>query len=212
LSAASAAPAAPSAPAAPPITSPFEDKFERASLGADWATLSSAWEIKEGKLCGQGARNKGVWLRRALPVNARIEFEAASRSPDGDIKAELWGDGQSGATGVSYTNATSYLTIFGGWKNTFHVLARIDEHAPDRLEVRLSPDGIGERERPVQQGRSYGFKVERADGRTISWWVDGVLIHRLEDKQPLTGAGHDHVGFNDWEVPVCFDNLKITPL
>ena len=26
------------------------------------------------------------------------------------------------------------------------------------------------------------------------------------------GVGHDHFGFNDWEVKVCFDNVKVTPL
>jgi hypothetical protein len=201
-----------SQPPAPPLTVRFEDNFDRTTLGPDWFPLTSTWELREGKLCGRSARNKGVWLNRSLPTNATIEFDAISSSPDGDLKAEYWGDGRSGATAASYTNATSYLTIFGGWKNTFHVLARIDEHAPDRLQVALSADSIEEREKPVVQGRSYGFKVERADGKAISWWVDGVLIHRLEDKEPLAGPGHDRFGFNNWEVPVCFDNLRVTPL
>jgi hypothetical protein len=202
-----------SVPPSLPMTAPFEDKFDRSSIGSDWfVTAPSVWEIKDGKLCGRSARNKGVWLLRTLPTNARIEFDAVSSSPEGDLKAEYWGDGRSGATSVSYNNATSYLTIFGGWKNAFHVLARINEHAPDRLQVALSNDAIEEREKPVAAGRTYGFKVERADGKTVSWCVDGVLIHRLEDKQPLAGEGHDHFGFNDWEVPVCFDNVKVTPL
>lgn len=196
----------------PLLTAPFEDLFERQELGSNWKSVSDAWQISDGKLCGKGARNKGVWLQRRIPTNARIEFDAVTNSPDGDIKAELWGDGQSGATSVSYTNATSYLTIFGGWKNRYHVLARIDEHAPNRLEVLLKPGAASERERPVTPGRTYGFRVERSDGKTISWWVDGTLIHRLEDAEPLQGEGHDHFGFNDWEVPVCFDNLRITPL
>lgn len=196
----------------PMITTVFEDNFDRQDVGADWHRLSNVWNIKDGKLCGQGARNKGVWLRRRLPVNARIEFEATSDSPDGDIKAELWGDGMSGATASSYTNATSYLTIFGGWKNTFHVLARIDEHAKDRLELPISPDAKEERAQPVAPGRVYAFRVEREDGKTISWSVDGHLIHRLEDPEPLAGKGHEHFGFNDWDVPVCFDNVRITPL
>ena len=201
-----------SLPPSPLLTTAFEDKFDRPALGPDWLPLTSSWEIRNGKLCGRGARNRGVWLHRTLPVNARIEFEAVSDSADGDLKAEFWGDGRSGATGTSYTNATSYVTIFGGWKNSFHVLARIDEHAKDRLEVRLSSDAVEEREKPAVQGKAYSFKVERADGKTLSWWVDGVLIHELQDPQPLSGAGHDHFGFNDWEVPVCFDNVKVTPL
>lgn len=199
-------------PPSPQLTSPFEDKFERTTLGPDWLPLTSSWEVRNGKLCGRGARNRGVWLNRTLPLNARIEFEATSDSPDGDLKAELWGDGRSGATATSYTNATSYLTIYGGWKNTFHVLARIDEHASDRLEVKLDKESVEEREKPVVAGRAYSFKVERADGKTLSWWVDGVLIHQMEDKQPLSGPGHDHFGFNNWEVSVCFDDVKVTPL
>ena len=30
--------------------------------------------------------------------------------------------------------------------------------------------------------------------------------------QPLAGAGHDHFGFNEWEVKTCYDNVKVTPL
>ncbi|MGD0678870.1 MAG: hypothetical protein ABSC94_25985, partial [Polyangiaceae bacterium] len=125
---------------------PFEDDFERtapalgvtdtgaaslpgADLGADWVvTVPGVWHLEGGRLCGEHAKNHGVWLKHAIPVNARIEFDAVSQSPDGDLKAEYWGDGRSYATGLSYTNATSYLTIFGGWHNKFHVLARINEH------------------------------------------------------------------------------------
>src|SRR5262249_25601196 len=56
----------------PPIQAPFEDNFERAELGPDYSVLAPTWTIKNGKLCGRGAHNKGVWLIRKLPVNARI--------------------------------------------------------------------------------------------------------------------------------------------
>src|SRR5450432_3611109 len=123
----------------PKIEAPFADTFERAELGADWNQTGSGWAIKEGRLCVSDAKNHPAWLRRRLPTNARIEFEASSSSPDGDLKAEAWGDGQSAATGNSYTNATSYIVIFGGWKNTLHVLARLDEHAKDRTAIHVEP-------------------------------------------------------------------------
>ena len=145
-------------------------------------------------------------------MNARIEFDALSHSPDGDIKAELWGDGVSGATSVSYTNASSYLTILGGWKNKLNVLARINEHGRDRQAVNLLAGAKEQRQQPVVPGRVYGFRIERKDGKTIGWWVDNVLIHSFSDPHPLKGEGHDHFGFNDWSTPVCFDNLRITPL
>lgn len=196
----------------PLITSVFEDNFDRAELGSDWNALGPAWRIENGRLCGRGARNRGVWLTRRLPTNARIEFEAYAESPTGDLKVELWGDGQSGATGTSYTNATSYVVIFGGWKNSKHVLARLDEHGDDRLELDIDPKSDDERERPVSPGQAYHFKIERADGKTIVWSINGAVYFELADKEPLVGVGHEHFGMNDWEAPVCFDNLKVTPL
>lgn len=196
----------------PRISAPWEDNFDRAELGPDWNVLGPAWKIQNGKLCGRGAHNKGAWLNRRLPVNARIEFDAFAESAEGDLKVELWGDGASGATGQSYTNATSYLAILGGWKNTKHVLARINEHATDRLEIDVDPTSDDERMRSVARGQPYHFKIERADGRKVEWSVNGVVYFDFTDPEPLVGAGHEHVGFNDWEAPVCFDNLKVTPL
>src|SRR5689334_12292975 len=121
----------------PVLTREFRDGFERAQLGTEWSTTSAEWRIEGGRLCVQNARNHPAWLRKKLPINARIEFDATSSSPDGDMKAEYWGDGRSAAQTISYNAATSYLTIFGGWKNQFHVLARIDEHARNRPEVRI---------------------------------------------------------------------------
>jgi hypothetical protein len=208
----------PSSPtAAPPPKDPtlaavFEDGFDRDKLGDNWRTTSPAWQIEGGRLCGKGAHNHPVWLARTLPLNVRFEFNATTQSADGDLKAEFFGDGASAATGVSYTNATSYLTIFGGWKNTFHVLARIDEHAPGRPQIRVVPDSEDAKERPVVPGQSYHFRVERSDGRTVSWWIGDVLMFKFTDTEPLAGPGHDHFGFNDWEVPVCFDNVRVVPL
>ena len=196
----------------PAITTPFEDAFDRADLGVDWNALGPAWKIQNGKLCARGARNKGIWLLRKIPVNARVEFEAYAESPEGDLKAELWGDGVTGATGTSYTNATSYLTILGGWKNTKQVLARLDEHGDDRLEIDIDKNSDDERARPVSVGQPYHFKIERTDGKTISWSVNGAEYFDFNDPAPLAGPGHEYVGFNNWEVPVCFDNLKVTPL
>jgi hypothetical protein len=216
------------APVADLLTTPFDDSFDRpASLlpagdsaassagdpGPDWmATAPNVWHIDKGRLCAERAHNHGVWLKRVLPVNARIEFDAVSDALDGDLKAEFWGDGRSYATALSYTNATSYLTIYGGWHNKTHVLARINEHGSDRKEITVDPNSDDPRERPVVAGQIYRFKVERSDGKTVKWWVDGNEMLSYPDSAPLTGAGHDHFGFNDWDVKVCFDNVRIAPL
>jgi hypothetical protein len=206
------APSASAHPEAPRITAAWEDTFDRAELGPDWNVLSPVWKIQNGKLCARGARNRGAWLNRRLPVNARIEVDVFAESAEGDLKVELWGDGATGATGSSYTNATSYLAVLGGWKNTKHVLARLNEHAADRLEIDVDPQSDDERMRAVARGQPYHFKVERADGRKVEWSVNGVVYFDFTDPEPLTGPGHEHFGLNDWEAPVCFANIKITPL
>ncbi|HEX7451236.1 MAG TPA: hypothetical protein VF294_03085 [Polyangiaceae bacterium] len=196
----------------PKLSERFTDGFDRGDTGSDWNITGSGWALKDGRLCVSGAHNHPAWLRRRLPVNARIEFEATSSSPEGDLKAEAWGDGSSAATGTSYRDATSYIVIFGGWKNTMHVLARLDEHATARTELRVEPGETNPRAQPVLPDRAYRFKIERTDGQTVRYFVDDVEILSLKDPHPLTGEGHEHFGFNDWQVPACFDNLTITPL
>ncbi|MCC6526893.1 MAG: hypothetical protein IT373_29860 [Polyangiaceae bacterium] len=196
----------------PPLGAGFSDDFERAELGPEWRALSSVWRIQEGELCAEAARNRGVWLRRVLPASARIEFDARSESPEGDLKAEVWGDGKSGATEASYTDATSYLVILGGWKNTKHVLARLDEHGKDRVVVEIEDDAQDPRARRVAPGQRYHFRIERFDAGTLFVYVDDLLYFELGDREPLLGEGHDHFGLNDWTAAVCFDNVKVTPL
>lgn len=183
------------------------------NLGPNWTPAkTNMWRVENGRLCGQNAHNRGVWLNRTLPVNARIEFDAVSYSDDGDLKAEVWGDGKSYATGTSYTNATSYLVILGGWKNTLQVMARLNEHGTDRKEIPIRKETDDPRERAVGRGQVYQFKIERTDGRTVRWSVNNVEYLSWNDPQPLAGQGHDHFGFNVWEAKVCFDNVKVTPL
>jgi hypothetical protein len=187
------------------------DDFERDELGEHWRSLSPNWRIDGGELCAEGARNRGVWLKRRLPDNARIELDARSDSAAGDIKLEVWGDGRSGATKATYDDATGYIAIFGGWSNRRHVLARLDEHGADRRVTETSDEGDLPEAR-VKPGRQYHFRIERRDGKTLRWWVDDVLMHSFADPQPLSGPDHDHLGLNDWMTPVCFDNLEVTPL
>jgi Domain of unknown function (DUF6250) len=187
--------------------------LDETGIGPDWKQTSlGAWRIENGKLCGKSARNQGIWLARTLPINARIEFDAIAQTPDGDVKAELWGDGVSAATTVSYTNATSYLTILGGWKNTFHVLARVNEHGADRKQIKIDHESDDPRAQMVSSNQPYRFKVERSDGHTVRWSVNGTQYLAYDDAEPLAGIGHDHFGFNNWEVKVCFDNVRVTPL
>jgi len=204
--------ATPEAPSGPQLEQRFVDNFDRSEPGPDWNLTGAGWSIKEGRLCVSNAHNHPAWLRRRLPTNARIEFEATSASAEGDLKVEAWGDGQSAASANSYTNATSYLIIFGGWKNSLHVLARLDEHGADRKALQIEPGESDPRAQPALPDRAYRFKIERTDGKTVRYFVDEVEILSFKDDRPLLGAGHEHFAFNDWKVPACFDNLTITPL
>jgi hypothetical protein len=196
----------------PVLRTPFRDDFARQGLGSAYRSTSNAWRIEDGELCVQGARNRPLWLVPRLPPNARIEFDAESASDDGDIKVEAWGDGLSFPTTVSYNNATGYVFVLGGWKNSLHVLARLDEHGRDRSELRIDLDGTDPRTAPVEPGRAYHVVIERRDARTVRLSVDDVEILTLDDPSPLMGKGHEHFAFNDWETRVCFDNLDIVPL
>jgi hypothetical protein len=188
-------------PQQPAITSRFSDNFDRATLGSDWLATNEAWSIQDGHVHVANARNHPLWLRRRLPRNARIEFDAWSGGPDGDIKCEVFGDGRSYATEDTYT-ATSYVVIFGGWHNQLNVIARMEEHAPNR-RVRRGP--------PVVQGQRYHWLIERR-GNVLSWSLDGQPMLEFDDPEPLAGAGHEFFAFNNWMVDLQFDNLVITPL
>ena len=180
---------------------PFTDDFDRAELGELWHNTGGPYELRDGKLHIRGARNKPLWLRRALPHDVRIEFDVRSESESGDIKVEVFGDGESKATTDSYT-ATSYVVVFGGWNNSTNIIARMDEHAPDRA--------VGPRY-PVVKGRTYRLKIERR-GSVITAWADDHQLATMNDREPLSGRGHDHFAFNNWDSDLWFDNLRITPL
>lgn len=179
----------------------FVDDFDRAALGEVWNDTGGGWRIVDGELRGRNARNRPLWLRRTLPRDVRVELDARSASPEGDLKFELFGDGVSRATAQSYV-ATGYVVIFGGWNNTTNVLARLDEHGDDRV--------VGPRKR-VEPGHTYHMVAERR-GSVLTITVDGEELLRMDDPDPLEGRGHDHFGFNDWEAEVYFDDLRITPL
>ncbi|MEM7434908.1 MAG: family 16 glycoside hydrolase [Myxococcota bacterium] len=185
----------------PGIGARFSDSFERDKLGDHWERTHGAWAIEDGQVHARGARNHPLWLKRRIPRDVRIEFDARSDSADGDIKVEVFGDGVSFASTDRYV-ASGYVIILGGWGNSRNVLARMDEHGADRIEgppIRVEPR------------KTYRVRIER-EGPRLSVFVDDALLLAMTDPDPLEGRGHDHFGFNNWQSDLWFDNLRITPL
>ncbi|HMY58321.1 MAG TPA: hypothetical protein PK472_08705 [Pseudomonadota bacterium] len=183
----------------PPV---FSDNFDRTELGPSWKSTAppGTYRIENGELVVSGGKNHPLWLVPALPRDAVIELDAYSKSPDGDIKVEAFGDGQSFAKTVSYT-ATSYVFIQGGWQNRLAALCRMDEHADDRKtrgDLKVVP------------GQRYHWLIARKD-QLVRFYIDGKLALEMDDLVPLEGPGHSFFGFNNWEAEVHFDNLVVRP-
>src|SRR5438105_8555357 len=108
---------------------PYEDDFNRASLGEAWWSNGGLWRIVDGQLYSPGVGNNPLWLKARLPADVRIEFDARSEGPDGDVKWELDGDGRDHSTG--------YVFLFGAWHNRESRICKLDEHAFTLEEMRV---------------------------------------------------------------------------
>ncbi len=188
---------APSAPGERKLVA--QDDFSAPTLGRDWSRGKGEggkgkWKVVAGELRGQNMHNDPLWWKRPLPERVRVEFTARALAAEGDLKVEIFGDGDAHASG--------YVLIFGGWDNSLDVIARLDEHGKDRLARKALK---------AQPGKTYAMAVER-DGSTVRWYVDGALHMSYEDAAPLVGPRHSYFAFNDWEAPVAFDDFKVFEL
>ena len=111
---------------------PYEDKFDRATLGDQWWSNGGDWRIVDGQLFSPGVGNNPLWLEARLPPEVRVEFDTRSEGPDGDVKWEMYGDGR--------THSTGYLFLFGAWHNRESRIAKLDEHAftVDEMRAQLA--------------------------------------------------------------------------
>ncbi|HEX4456742.1 MAG TPA: hypothetical protein VIA18_02160, partial [Polyangia bacterium] len=90
---------------------PAYDNFDRADIGPAWvAPGGGKWRIVDGAMTIDHGYNHPLWLAQPIPEDAVIELDCWSDSPDGDLKVEIWGDGQSWAQTVDYVS-TSYVFI-----------------------------------------------------------------------------------------------------
>jgi hypothetical protein len=187
----------------PAIDQPFHDAFDRPALGADWLDTGAGYGISGGRVTVTKAYNHPLWLRRRLPRDVVIEFDAMSTSPDGDLKVELYGDGESFDPDGNRYEATGYVLCFGAHRNAESFIGRLGEHEAAIKAYRPADPR-------VEAGRVYHWTITRKDGR-VDWQIDGKPYLAFIDKTPLFGDGHEFFAFNDWVTEVHFDNLTIRP-
>lgn len=187
----------------PKLKEAFAENFDSGRVDPQtWRPTSGVYEIRDGAVFVEGAKNHPMWLLRRIPCDVKIDFTAWSESDDGDIKVEVFGDGRSTADTEGDYTGSGYVVIFGGWQNTVNTVARKDEHGARLKE---------ENETRVEKGRKYHFSIQIRGGR-IDWYLDGRLFMRVDDPDPLCGPGNDHFALNNWATPVHFDDLTIVPL
>jgi hypothetical protein len=131
-----------------------------------------------------------------------IDLDVTSKSPAGDIKVELYGDGESFDPDKGSYTSTGYVLIFGGWHNSLSVICKQEEHGAGRKAERSDTH--------VEPLRRYHFAITRRGG-AIDWAIDGRPFLSWTDPEPLGGPGHEYFAVNDWETDVTFDNLSIRP-
>lgn len=187
-----------------PIQDSFADDFSRKGIGPDYFKSGGNYRIDEGVLRVQGAKNHPLWLRKSLPSNVEIELDVWSNSPDGDIKLELFGDGETFDRDGGAYKASGYVLVFGGWNNTKSILAKQDEHGKELVS----------RTRPrVTVGQKYHYRIRREDAK-VTWYIDNMDEPFLEytDPKPLKGEKHAYFAFSNWNSDSYFDNLEIRSL
>jgi hypothetical protein len=174
----------------------FSDDFSGAQLGAHWTpSPHPKAKVVDGWLHIEKNRNEPpLWLNVKLPEQARVEFDARSRSDEGDIKVEIFGDGK--------THASGYILVFGAHNNEEDWLARLDEHGADR-KSRASQG--------AKRDQIYHFSIIRTDG-TLRWFIDNEPFLSFEDNAPLRGDAHAFFAVNTWNAPLEFDNVQVFSL
>jgi hypothetical protein len=184
----------------PALSGTFLDSFDRGEVGGDWHNTGAEYQTVGGALKIQGAHNHPLWLRRKLPANVVVELDATSRSPDGDLKVELMGDGESFDPDQGRYDSTGYMFVFGGWHNTRSIISKLGEHDDAVKASRTEPR--------VEPGHTYHWKIIKRGG-FIGWDIDGRPFLQYFDPKPLSGPGHEFFAFDNWESDASYDNVSI---
>lgn len=179
----------------PPVTGRWQDTFERGSIGRNYRQTGPGYALAAGRLTATDAHGRPLWLRKRLPHDVRVELDAGTSDPAGELRVELFGDGEGDPEGPQPV-ASGYAFALTG------------------SEARLDRPGALPTTATVARGAATThWKLERS-GRTVRWFV-GDMQHAVltyVDPRPLEDDTHAYFGFVDGTDATWFDNLVITPL
>ena len=217
----------------PVINEPFADAFDRAELGAGWLDTSGGqFRVRDGKLNVQGGLNRPLWLRKRLPRDLVVELDVMSRSDVGDIKIELFGDGESFDPDQGTYFPTGYVFVFGGWGTACSIIGKLGEHDDGvkasrphvRPAARPGTDAAGRRRRYSGRAAAADRHLDEAvvpgaptagssPARAARSTGKSTASRSCPGRIPLhfTETTRRYLGFNNWQSDVYFDNLTIRP-
>ncbi|MEL6180127.1 MAG: hypothetical protein AAFS10_14300 [Myxococcota bacterium] len=166
------------------------------------------WRVNDGVIRSEGATNRPLWLMSPrLDPYVRVEFKARTLSPLGELRFEMFGDGEHHESG--------YVLVLGAWGHVAHIIARMDEHWTDAYgsepEATEQARVMALENTALEPGRWYQMQVVRTDAE-LRWFVDGQLLLSYPDPEPLMGVGHQYFGISNWSSVVEIAELRIVQL
>ena len=171
----------------------FSDDFKRTELGKDWVVVDGNWKVENGCLRGSGTLMSALGFPSDYPPGfLRMEFEAISA-----VKPIIFfKDKPTPKVGLSDLSAfihvgtnknplgKGYFFQFGGQMNTRNKILKNGEVR----QIDAAPKKL------ISQDAPHKIVVENDKGQ-LRFFVDGELVLRDTDKQPIAGVDYDRVGF-----------------
>lgn len=186
----------------------FSDRvyiYTFARAPAQWRFASGIWEVTNRWQCdprwsffsGRSTRLAAMWNKRLFGKNITLEFAAGIKMARergsryeyaSDLNATICADGNNLDTGYNF--------IFGGWNNTATRILRNNKVVAQSSYI--IPRGI--------HRRWFYFKIQKR-GPELRYWIDGALILKYTDPQPLQGR---RVAIWTWNNGIMVARVRIS--
>lgn len=183
----------------------FEDNFDSGVLSADWKQQGKAWYCVTGLLGTSESFLKdskdngwGCWLGRELPEYARIEFDIDFVGRGAVMVCELYATPPKGTASPA---GTGYKLVFGEKGAARPVI--------QRGMTSLVSGGVNTKPVTASTATTHHIAIQRVDGQTFEWFIDGSLHARARDGNPKRGGW---LGFQYEDGMVLVDNIQVYDL